>query len=165
MKEAKGDLLQVPTQVLVVTTNGYVTRNGKCVMGKGIAKSIAQMYPEIPVTLGKLIRLYGNRCHILTKDEPIVVSMPVKPCMSSDINDVVTHMKGKLLPPIMGWACKANLGIIEESAKQLVELADAHCWEAIALPRAGCGAGELEWKTVKPLLSSILDDRFTAYTF
>ena len=64
---------------------------------------------------------------------------------------------------IPGWAVKAELEIIENSARELVKLADIYKWRKIILPRPGCGAGGLKWKEVRPIIS-FLDDRFFVIT-
>ena len=38
-------------------------------------------------------------------------------------------------------------------------------WSKVLIPRPGCGYGELNWQDIKPLLESILDDRFISVTF
>ena len=73
--------------------------------------------------------------------------------------------KFKLGDTIPGWACKADINIIIQSANQLRVIADRDNLTNIVLPYAGCGAGELDWNDVYPLLNSILDDRFTAVTY
>ncbi len=72
-----------------------------------------------------------------------------------------------------GWMGESNLALIEQSARELVALADSHDlpnkmarWESIVLPRMGCGAGELDWEQdVKPIVAPILDDRFHVITY
>ena len=59
---------------------------------------------------------------------------------------------------------KASLEIIETSAYQLVDLANNNPWNTIVLPRPGCGAGELSWEQVEPVVANILDDRFKIIT-
>jgi O-acetyl-ADP-ribose deacetylase (regulator of RNase III) len=55
---------------------------------------------------------------------------------------------------------KADIFLIRRSAKQLVDLANMTNWQTIAMPRPGCGNGGLDWEDVKPVIESILDDRF-----
>lgn len=172
MREAKGNLLAMDCDALCITTNGFVKANGECVMGRGIAKQVQKYLPNIPKDLGKLIKTGGNRVHLIypeRRDEniPAVISFPVKPVnkVCESHNDYVSHMNFKIGDIIAGWACKADPAIIEQSAIQLVELANQYDWETILLPRAGCGAGELNWQDIKPILDSVLDDRFTAVTF
>lgn len=168
MKEMRGNMLNIPCNALCITTNGYVKRNGECVMGRGIAKQIQKYYPNMPKDLGKLIETKGNNVHLVYSDEPAIISFPVKPvakkCESHD--DYVSHMKFNIGDTIMGWACKASITMIEKSARQLASLANENPhWEVILLPRAGCGAGELDWSDVKPILDKYLDDRFIAVTY
>lgn len=168
MKELKGNMFSIECDALCITTNGFVKSNGECVMGIGCAKNIKQYYPNIGFKLGKLIKTEGNKVHLIYQDDGLdIISFPVKPitkvCKSHD--DYVSHMKFGIGQTIAGWACKADINIIEQSAYQLVELANKHDWGIVLLPRAGCGAGELDWSTVKPILSKILDDRFIAVTY
>jgi hypothetical protein len=75
-------------------------------------------------------------------------------------------MQGKIRGRVPGWACIAQLPLIEQSAHQLVTLADKRGWKSVCIVRPGCGAGELNYtKDVEPILSSILDDRFDVITF
>lgn len=168
MKEEFGNLLTMSCDALCVTTNGFVKKNGECVMGKGIAKTIQSKYPNIPYTLGQAISLNGNVVHHLYDKPQNIISFPVKPvskkCTSPD--DYVSHMRFNIGDTIPGWACKADIEIIKQSAKKLVSLANKHPeWKRILLPRPGCGAGELNWNNVKQVLSEILDDRFVCVTF
>lgn len=166
MKEAKGDLFKVPCDALCITTNGFVKRDGQAVMGRGCAKQLAQLWPDTPKVLGRLLAAHGNRVNVISAGEPAVLSFPVKPASAiSDGSNFVSHMhfpKGNVIP---GWACKADLELIKTSAHQLVELTDRMGYRTVILPRPGCGAGELDWETVRPVLAEILDDRFTCYTF
>lgn len=170
MKEEYGNILAMNCDAFCITTNGYVKNNGALVMGRGIAKQIQRFVPNIPYILGNLVKTQGNKVHLVLSEpnRPSIISFPVKPiskiCRSPD--DYVSHMKYQLGDLIAGWACKADIEIIIESAEQLVELANQHPeWKRILIPRAGCGAGELDWKDVKPILEEILDDRFIAVTF
>ena len=103
----------------------------------------------------------------MTNDTPAIISYPVKPitkiCTSHD--DYVSHMKFKIGDVICGWACKADINIIKQSANELVILTDTLGFSDVILPYVGCGAGELDWEQVKPILSDILDDRFTCMTY
>lgn len=61
MKEATGDLWTFPADWRVITTNGFVKKNGECVMGRGCAKEATLRYPRIAKELGNFITLYGNK--------------------------------------------------------------------------------------------------------
>ena len=172
MKEIRGDLFTTPCDALCITTNGYVTKAGKAVMGRGCALQIAKMKPDIKDILGNLILLNGNHVYPLctaNKKTRAIVSFPVKPRERRVVKptDVVTHMRDRLpvgsIAP--GWAVTASTSLIQRSAYELIELTEVMGWKNVLLPRPGTGAGELQWSTVAPLLADILDDRFTCITF
>jgi hypothetical protein len=171
MQELKGDLFDIECDALCVTTNGFVKNNGEAVMGKGCAKQLAEYYPETPERLGYMLNKKGNKVHELFKRDGVqILSFPVKTDMEYIVTNkayIVKHMQNKfaLGSNVPGWACVADISIIEKSAKRLVKLADKNGWKKILLPRPGCGAGELSWNKVQPVLNSILDDRFYAVTF
>lgn len=151
MKEDTGDLWDYPADAVVITTNGYVRKDGKCVMGRGCAKEADRKY-DMADDLGWLISLRGNHVYSFDMAYPgekpnIVLTFPVK------------H----------NWWEKADPQLIERSAQELVEWADT--WgkdigiETYVVPRPGCGNGGLDWEDVKPILEPILDDRFTVITY
>jgi hypothetical protein len=53
----------------------------------------------------------------------------------------------------------ASLALIKMSSKELMALIDSNHWEAVLLPRPGCGAGSLLWDDVKLVIEPILDGR------
>lgn len=171
MKEVKGDLFDIECDAICVSTNGFVTKSGKCVMGKGCAKQAAEFFPETPKLLGDRIKKYGNVVNKIRHFEGVaILSFPVKPVTSICVtvkSQVVKHMQYlyKMGDEVPGWACVANIDIIEQSARQLVEMTDKNGWNKVLIPFVGCGAGELCWSDVKPVLDKILDDRFVAVTF
>ena len=98
-----------------------------------------------------------------------LVSFPVKPesVTVTRPEDVVSHWRerssiGSVQP---GFAATASLEIIRRSALELRQLAVEQRWERVVLPRPGCGAGELDWNLVRPVLEDVLNDRFFAITF
>lgn len=170
MLETTGDMFQIDCDAVCVTTNGYVKANGENVMGRGCAAQVAKQMPDVPKILGSLITTQGNHVHYLNQSNGVaLLSFPVKP-VTIKYNlylDVVKHMqdkfnKGDIVP---GWAATADIEIIEQSAKELVAYVDSTKWQRVLLPRPGCGAGELEWEIVKPILDKYLDDRFLSITF
>jgi len=175
MLEQQGDLFGIHCDAVAVTTNGFVKANGECVMGKGCAAEVAKMFPSVPKKVGTNIRLNGNKAYwIMTSPTGVaLMTFPVKPeCkfiqVEEDLNYVVKHMrhKFKVNDVVPGWACVADIEIIKKSAMELKDMADTYTFlNKILIPRAGCGAGELDWKDVRPVLADILDDRFVAVTF
>lgn len=171
MIEIKGDLFKQEADILCITTNGYNKSNGENVMGMGCAKKAAQINNTIPLLLGEAIERNGNVVnHIIDGKKLSLYSFPVKPITSicnADKSNVVKYMKDKteVGKTVMGWACVAQASIIIKSAKELLALANKNGWTKVVIPRPGCGAGELDWKDIKPLLDEILDDRFYSITF
>lgn len=154
MLETHGNLWELADgcDALVITTNGFVRKDGQAVMGRGIAKEAAEFYPELPKQLGRDLKTNGNHCYVYSGlEEYDIVTFPVKPVWGPN--------------GIPGWKTKAEIPLIIQSAKELVRFADKYDWVDVLLPRPGCGNGNLNWKDVRPILGKILDDRFTAVTF
>jgi O-acetyl-ADP-ribose deacetylase (regulator of RNase III) len=145
MIELKIDLWTVePVDAVVITTNGFVKRNGACVMGRGCAKEAARMWPDLPADLGTAIKEKGNECFVfeVVPDDDragfALITMPVK------------H----------NWWEAADPSLIAKSVEELKEIVDKNGYEIVAMPRPGCGSGKLKWRDVKPILEPFLDDRF-----
>ena len=145
MFEVKGNLWNLPADVIAITTNGMVKKNGECVMGRGCALQAKTAYPGIALTLGDLITRLGNNVHRIPqdRDDRIIFSFPVKE----------------------NWFDNADLDIIELSCFQLVEEVDKLELELnrrpfVAVPRPGCGNGKLSWDDVRPICKHYFDDRF-----
>jgi len=164
-----------------ITTNGAIRKSDGCaVMGRGCAKEAATHWSDIPRILGDLIQENGNvvqllkvvmmppgRCATFARDVQLV-SFPVKPAemaMTPSFANtlLVAYMREafRFKRRVPGWACVAQLGLIRDSVVQLIAMANKSSWKKILLPRPGCGAGELQWTDVGPILRPILDDRFT----
>lgn len=167
MKYARGNMLEMDCDALVVTTNGFVKANGEAVMGRGIAKQIADLMPEIPKKLGGMLHLFGNNVSVLTNNPMPIVNFPVKPdYVRNNGTNVVSHCKTQIGELTAGFLAKADIQLIEKSLIQLVKLANRKPeWKVILIPRVGCGAGELDYKDIKPLMEKYLDDRFICCTY
>ena len=171
MHKVTGDLFKFEADACCITTNGFVTSNGNAVMGRGCAKTASDRDPEIKKLLGSFLRKGGNCTRVIKKyPTRTLVAFPVKPETLNYFthkHEVVSHAqnKYKLGDVVPGFHAVADLAIIEKSAIQLVSLANALNWKKVVLPRPGCGAGELNWSQVKPILEEHLDDRFYVITF
>lgn len=171
MIELRGDLFKVESDVICVTTNGFVSEKGKGVMGRGCAKELRDKEPGIEYILGSKVREFGNTVNTLKQldNGPLVLSFPVKTDnVIYDGENIVGHAKKKFKvgDTVPGYLAKAELSIIEESARALRRLADQNPeWKRIVIPRPGCGAGELTWTDVKPILERYFDERFSVITF
>jgi hypothetical protein len=143
MQEITGDIWELAKeQILIFTSNANLKKDGTSVMGKGIAKEVADRFPEIPKYLAAMIKVTGNVVHCLgtfyTKE---------------------TFYRIYSFPTKHNWWEKSDLSLIEQSAKQLLEI-DFLLNDEVYLPRVGCGNGGLEWEEVKPKLAC-LGTRFT----
>lgn len=170
MREARGNIFEAECDAVGITTNGFVKVDGRAVMGRGCAKVAADMIPIIPMMLGQKLNQEGNHVHIIHEQNGVdLFTFPVKPKWREYHvpEDVVKHMQDKFSAgdKVPGWASSAIPKLIEQSAHELVELTNKKGWEVVVLPRPGCGAGELDWNEIKPLLDPILDDRFICMTF
>lgn len=156
MLEAYGNIWDIADEggwdALVITTNGYVRKDGRAVMGRGVAKEAADRYIELPGQLGQAIKTQGHRVHVFSGYAPYdIVAFPVKP---------IFGLNGE-----PGWKAKADLGLITTSAAQLVYYADRYEWKDVLVPRPGVGNGKLNWGNVKAIIEPIFDDRFTVVTW
>lgn len=142
MIEVRGNLWEYPADVRVITTNGFVKKNGECVMGRGCAQEAARKYPELPHILGMAIQSEGNVAMFFPMKDDYLVTFPVK------------H----------NWFEKADLDLIAQSARKIASMAGLRN-KVIVVPRPGCGNGQLKWEDVRPVLEPILDDRFHIITF
>ncbi len=142
MKEAKGSMWKASATHYCVTTNGIVKSNGDLVMGAGIALQAKNKHPHVPHWFGQHVLRRGNTpCAVRVAKDRYYVSFPTK----HDYRD------------------PSDLDLIIKSAKLIA----AHVPKdaKVSMSRPGCGNGGLSWDIVKPAISSILDDRFTVYSF
>ena len=137
MKEIQGNIWDFHKQGhwVVITTNGSIRKDGKAVMGKGVAKEAAERFPGLAEDLGTRISHFGN--HFFRFDGLGIATLPVK------------HR----------WMEKADFTLIEQSIKEMLETLPCNLTK-VYMVRPGCGNGGLDWKDVKPILEIYLDDRF-----
>jgi hypothetical protein len=162
-----------PMDAVCFTSNGFVKNNGDAVMGRGTAYIVNEfMRKEGARKLGNAIRANGNVVQVIQEGLPAIVSFPVKPVSRRVTRihidtDIVEHLRAEYenqVPcTVPGWACVAEMSIISSSILGLLRLTDGMGWSRVALPKPGCGAGELQWERVKPLLSEWLDERFFVF--
>lgn len=137
----------------VVTTNGFVTPNGRAVMGAGVAlQAVERWGPRVEEALGERLVQYGNHVHSFRpagSSRPYwLVTFPVKPEFGPNGEP--------------GFKVKADIDLIKRSAHELVRwvvgIDEAGYTGTVVMPRPGCGNGGLSWfSEVKPLLQAVLD--------
>ena len=119
-----------------VPTNGNCRRDGRAVMGAGVALAAARRFPNLPILLGSKLRASGN--HAYYWHEFRLLTLPTKDA----------------------WTRPSTIRLIERTAREAVHLADHYGLTAIYCPRLGCGLGSLAWKDIAPALHALWDDRF-----
>lgn len=140
MIERQGDIWTSGADVICITTNGVLKRNGELVMGKGIALEAIQKFPTLGKLLGHHVKCNGNIPTVIDFGDVKIASFPTK------------HH----------WKFNSDIQLIEESAillKNILPFDVKH----VAMSRVGCGNGNLDWNDVKKVLEPILDDRFVVY--
>lgn len=136
MLETVGDIWEYAGRaVIVITASGTLTRDGRAVLGRGVARQAGERFTGLAAILGRLVARQGSRVFDLGNG---LVSFPVEET---------------------AWS-QPDLRIIASSARQLRELVDLKEWKRIVVPRPGCGGGGLAWKDVRPLLEPWFDGRF-----
>jgi hypothetical protein len=136
MFEIAGDIWDyTDSAVIVITTNGSLTPDGRAIFGRGVARQAALHYPSLAHKLGRLLKEKGN--HVL------------------DLGDGIVTFPVEETP----WSLP-DPRLIARSAQELRQLADLSGWRQIIVPRPGCGGGGLAWEDVKPLLEPWFDERF-----
>lgn len=149
MKIIEGNILSAElldkANAVCITTNGVTKSNGYAVMGAGLALAAAKKWPVMPANLGLMLERKGNHVH-----EAVYVVGPqgVKLTVVS-------------FPTKWHWRQQADLSLIVSSAQELRDLSTKRGWTNVLLPWPGCGMGGLKRSVVQPVISKLLDDRFT----
>jgi hypothetical protein len=130
------EFYEVPNHVILITTNGFVKKNGECVMGRGCALEATQRIPQIASLIGYHIQRNGN----------VPMRVPGK--------NILTF------PVKHNWWEPADLKLIVKSAEWLAGLDPAYQYH---LPRPGCGNGRLNWEDVRPYLEPLPDNVWVHY--
>jgi len=173
-----------PYSMVLVPTNGCVTKDGRAIMGAGFAKAVRDRYPSVQEVLGQYLQHNRKR----QKQEPnepwnvpyllgvtfehtYIFSFPTKPSTliyedSNVLPQYARHLRRGCR--VEGWKGKADLHLIERSAVFISRLVDdaTDILRTILLPQVGCGYGELSWETdVRPLLAKYFDQRYTVVKY
>jgi hypothetical protein len=143
MKIIKGNIWDYWKQGhwIVIPTNGFIKKNGECVMGRGLALQAKDKFTHLSRKLAENLKI-KHTCYQFYPER--IFSFPVK----------------------YNWWEKADLKLIEKSAKSLSTIfswcgAFYYCdKKTVYLPKVGCGNGNLNWNDVNPILDKYLDERF-----
>lgn len=123
--------------VACITTNGFVKKNGECVMGRGCAREAKERFPGFARLVGDAIKAIGNHVYwFMNEGNKRLATFPTK------------HV----------WWEKSDIELIKQSAGELGRIAERYPDHIFYLPRPGCGNGQLSWSDVKPAIADILPD-------
>lgn len=123
----KGSLFASPAQVLVNTVNT------EGVMGKGIALKFKQIYPD-------MFSRYQELCEQGKIDVGVLWVYKT------------SHKWVLNFPTKKFWRQPSRLEYIETGLQKLKQEFNELNIHSIAFPALGCGNGELEWETVRPIM-------------
>lgn len=136
MLEEKGDLWEMEADARCITTNGTVKRNGRAVMGRGVALQAKTKHPNLERLMGNFLVQNGNILGCIPAW--LLFTFPVK------------H----------NWWEIADLELIRQSCLQLMwVLNESPELQRVLLPAPGCGNGGLFYQDVLPAIRPLLDDR------
>lgn len=128
-----------------ITTNGTLRRDGKLVMGRGIAFEAISQFPEIQKTAGEAIRTF-NEARIKRGDPPspygLVTLRKYEPFVG-------------LFQVKYNWWEQADVNLIKFSAQKLHQFAVDNPHKIIVLNFPGIGNGKLSEETVRPIVETL----------
>lgn len=133
MLEEYGDFWTLPGDYRCITTNAILRKNGNAILGKGMALDTRRRYPNLEITLGRLIKEHGN--HVFNLGNGLI-SFPTK----------------------WHWREDSDIELIIRSAQELILLLKDDSAKRVLLTRPGCGNGNLHWSRIKPIIQNILRD-------
>lgn len=134
MRELQHDLWTVPdTDAIVITTNGFIKKNGEAVMGRGCALEAVKKYPQLAKTLANHIKACGNVVGVTgyVKSQQPVPKKGMKVLFPPIIFFPVKH----------NWWERADLDLIRQSRDKLIELVNNARFKKVIVPRPGVGNG------------------------
>lgn len=116
---------------VAVTTNGMIRKDGRAVMGAGIALQAAQRFPNLPLALADGLKKHGNV--ILYYPEWNLFTFPTK----------------------YDWKMPSDIALIEQSAIHLSAFLSLpeYAYLRVIMTKPGCGHGKLSWSQVEPILA------------
>lgn len=155
MNVVKGNLWDSKDQVILVTTNAFVKKNGELVMGRGAAKEAKEKYPLLPKILGEQIQLHfseSKKYGVLLVDQYRYLGGGVY-----KIHDVIGAFQVKY-----NWWEKADLDLIDYSCKSLVNLLVHFPYKTVSMNFPGIGNGGLNYEAVYDIVKQ-LPDTVTLY--
>lgn len=142
---------------ICITTNGTIKSNGELVMGAGVAKQFYDKYNK-QYQIARLLaqKIYNgpaiNKMLVVDSKDNLCYN-----CLDAELNNG-THVIS--FPTKNHFQDQSSLGLIIQSAKRLVWIANKYNLKKIIIPSPGTGCGKLSKTLVYEELNKILDNRF-----
>ena len=125
------------------TSNGVIKKDGKLVMGAGVAKQFRDTFADLDQQAGTAVKTYGNICQVVKQTF----------YLGNPLNIVA-------FPTKYNWRDKSDINLIETSAIQLIDMTNKYGWKDVYLPFPGISCGGLDKEFVTNRIGKIFDDRF-----
>lgn len=126
------------------TSNGITKKDGRLVMGAGVAKAFRDTFSDLDQEAGTAVKEYGNICQIVRDTF----------YLGNKLSIVAFPTKGH-------WRYPSRVDLIKQSMFKLIDMTNQYGWKTVYLPAPGVNNGGLSWPDmIKPLLEKKLDDRF-----
>lgn len=144
MQLITGDLWTAKTDLIAVTTNSKLRRDGCLVMGRGAALEAKTHYPQLPALAGERIAatcgsggLYG------------FLIIRVAPGKGIGLFQVKLH-----------WQDAARLDVIAAAVDTVLAWCERHPTKTLAINYPGIGNGRLHLGQVQPLIAKLPNQVF-----
>jgi hypothetical protein len=131
--------------VLLVTSNAFVTKHGELVMGRGAALQLKTKFPDYPRYFGEFLDYNGLRDK---KYGIIILTLPKQTVLTKlGVFQVKYH-----------WKDAADLDLIEYSTGLLIEAIDHFNYRQVVMNYPGIGNGRLTEEQVEPIIRRLPDN-------
>jgi hypothetical protein len=154
MKLVKGNLWDSKDEVILVSGNSYIRKDGALVMGRGAALELKEKFPGIDIELGKEIRLV---CRSQGDYGFVLVDFPKDSKTTYGVFQVKNHYKDDANIQLISCSCDVLMDWIRFSWEQGGQLI-----YSISMNFPGIGYGGLKREWVLPIISK-LPDNVTIY--
>lgn len=123
--------------IILVTTNAFVKRNGELVMGRGAARELKERVPEISKVFGSWI---NNHCADTKK------------------YGIMFYKSYGAFQVKYNWWESANLSLINYSTNMLIEILNlSTIMKTVSMNFPGVGNGKLAYEDVYPIVNKLPD--------
>jgi hypothetical protein len=155
MNIVKGELFDSKDDILLVTTNSYLRKDGALLMGRGAALQLAIKYPKLRYIFGKMIKYYSK--HLGEYNVLLATEMGGELSVKFPIYGIF-QVKYHFSDP-------ADLGLIGRSVGFLIKLQrnnTVYKNKKVSMNFPGIGFGQLKYEDVLPIVT-MLPDNVTLY--